>query len=285
MRNWTPSHILTLTLTTCLVMTLYGDVSAGEVGNVGSTSSFFQDNDADYVGGRGLITAEGPSGMYLNPTSGTLAKGQFTAQFFSSGLEDNFNNTGYYNALLSYGVTDWFEVGAVGYVRDLDRNIVVLNASSEPVLQPDGHSTAAAWPMARILILKDEQWWPEFSIGGYASIGHDSLDKATIFGAAYKRFVIQPKGFLRSIGFHTGVRQLWQDSDASAQRSAVDLVGYFGGEIELPNHLYLVSEVGTKEDDARFVPFSVGAQLRLPQGYGLSLAALQPGDQRTVALP
>ena len=45
---------------------------------------FFANNEGAYSGGRGLITASGPTGMFLNPTSGTLTKGAISAQVFGS---------------------------------------------------------------------------------------------------------------------------------------------------------------------------------------------------------
>ena len=54
----------------------------------------------------------------------------------------------------------------------------------------------AAGPMTRVRICKDEQLWPDLSVGAYLSARHDSLDEATVFNAACKRFVTQPKGLI-----------------------------------------------------------------------------------------
>ena len=92
---------------------------------------FFANNEGAYRGGRGLITASGPTGMFLNPTSGTLTKGAISAQVFGSiikpistlptGGQDQF---GYYNGLLGYGVTDWLEVGGLMQVVDRSNNAI-----------------------------------------------------------------------------------------------------------------------------------------------------------------
>src|SRR5215204_4899285 len=37
--------------------------------------------EAPYEAGRGLLTLEGPTGMFINPTSATLPQGAYTAQY------------------------------------------------------------------------------------------------------------------------------------------------------------------------------------------------------------
>src|SRR6187401_1278807 len=60
--------------------------------------------EEEYVGGRGLLTMEGPTGMFINPTSGTMPAGAFTAQYCF--FHPNWSATDplmAHGALLSYG--------------------------------------------------------------------------------------------------------------------------------------------------------------------------------------
>src|SRR5262245_3375262 len=42
-----------------------------------------------YEAGRGLLTLQGPSGMFINPTSATLPQGKFTLQYCNFYPENN----------------------------------------------------------------------------------------------------------------------------------------------------------------------------------------------------
>lgn len=71
------------------ILTFIIGVGMGSSGGFAQTAEsgapkFFANNDGAYSGGRGLITASGPTGMFLNPTSGTLTKGVISAQVFGS---------------------------------------------------------------------------------------------------------------------------------------------------------------------------------------------------------
>ena len=70
-----------------------------------------------YEAGRGLITLEGPSGMFINPTSATIPKGYSTIQYcmFLPNQNTDVIGNGFYGA---FGITDWFEVGAIGKYID-----------------------------------------------------------------------------------------------------------------------------------------------------------------------
>jgi hypothetical protein len=246
---------------------------------------FFANNDGDYKGGRGLITASGPTGMFLNPTSGTLAKGNISAQVFGStikpisdlptGGQDQF---AYYNGLLGYGVTDWFEVGGLMQVVDRSNNA-------------DQQSVAAGGGYARVRVLKDQGFLPEISVGGMFFEGNEMLDRRTLFTALSKRVDISDTGFLRGFRLHLGGRYYWQkDSSelgfkswrALAQRGDSAAVGYAGAELELPKHLFLVGEIQSRETGDQQQPFSFGLQFRHPEGFGLSVAMLRPGLQEAM---
>ena len=139
------------------------------------------------------------------------------------------------------------------------------------MLQPDGHRTAAR--LAR---------WHAFGSAKMNSYGRNAVSEH-IFRHVMTRWtkplsLVPPTNDLLSNPRDASISRLSHRLQtvlagfphASALRSSMDLIGYFDGEIELPNCLYLVSKMGTKEDDPRFVPFSAGTQLRLLSGYSLS---------------
>ena len=243
---------------------------------------FFANNEGAYNGGRGLITASGPTGMFLNPTSGTLTKGAISAQVFGSiikpistlptGGQDQF---GYYNGLLGYGVTDWLEVGGLMQVVDRSNNA-------------DQQTVAAGGGYVRVRVLKDQGLFPEVSVGGMFFEGNEMLDRQTLFTALSKRVDISDTGFFRGFRLHVGGRYYWQKDHSElgfknwttlAQRGDSAAVGYVGAELELPKHLFLVSEIQSRETGDQRQPFSVGFQFRHPEGFGLSVALLRPGLQ------
>ncbi len=244
-----------------LFLLAFPSICLGQAVTIPGTPS---QNGNHYLGGRGLITFEGVSGMFLNPTSGTLGSGQFTVQYCIAALEQNNDNLIGHAAMASFGITDWLEVGAQGLILDADNN-------------DDNQSFAVGGPLARIRLIKDHGWQPELSIGGMLREGNENLRRRTIFVAASKALGISPKGWLRAFRLHTGFRQFWQDSDV--KKSGTGSIVYVGGEVELPKYLFVVAEVSNKDNVFTDVPYSFGVQLRHPDGIGFSLAAIQPGDQ------
>jgi hypothetical protein len=122
-------------------------------------------------------------------------------------------------------------------------------------------------------------------------LGNEILRRGTIFLAASKRFAINEDGFVKAFRLHLGGRHFWQEAGDELsfrtwsylqQRGGEDTVGYAGGELQFPKHIYLVSEVQTKETGGRYIPWAAGLQLRHPSGFGLSLAVLQPGTQSSL---
>ena len=215
---------------------------------------------AAYRGGRGLITLEGPTGMFINPTSGTAEKGAITAQYCAAMLEQNDYTEVQHTAILSYGVTDWLELGLMGRVSILDTT---------------NDTVSAGGPWGRVRVLKDAGWFPEVSLGGILREGSGRLQKRTIFLAASKGYQFPQHWFIKSVRGHAGFRQIWQDGDFNEDDVSI---GYFGGEIELPMNLFIVGEVSTRDPDAfRETPSAIGVQFRHPSGFGFSLAAIQSG--------
>lgn len=236
------------------------------VGDTVSTTGLLASNHEGYVGGRGLITLEGVSGMFLNPTSGTLGKGQFVAQYCAGVLRQNSDYEIQHTAMFAYGVTDWLEVGGFFRVSELDN---------------DHQDVGAGGPLIRIRLLKEDGWIPEVSVGGMSRNGFEALTKHTIFVAASKRFVIDEDGFLKSVRTHVGFRQIWQDSDVNEANGSII---YTGIDVEVPFDIYIVSEVSNKDDVFNHTPFSIGLQWRPTRVIGLSIAGVQSGGEDNLSL-
>lgn len=215
-----------------------------------------------YEGGRGLITLEGPSGMFINPTSGTLPEGHGTVQY-AIFLPDNNTDVVGHGISASYGITDYGEIGVTGNFIDVDNDFI------------DDEFTAAG-PYARLRLSKDEGVVPEVSIGAYSHFGDDELESHAGFLAAYKRLPIDDNGFLRSVGVHGGAKHLWIDDDANPDDTS--FAGYGGVELEIPCRIYIVGEVQTKDSDFHDdIPYSFGVQWRAA-GISMSLAGIQNGS-------
>lgn len=229
----------------------------------------------------GNLTLEGPTGMFLNPTSALLKKNEIIVQYCAAILK--FNNTSLIDhyAIASYGLTDWLELGVTGRVWDMD---------SGPTYRG---SQSGGGPFARLRLLKEGRLLPEFSVGAVSVQGDPIVRKDTIFFAASKGLGLKERNLPIDLRFHAGVRQFWfgQGADANRPRQFYGLtqdvggsgindhVAYFGGEISLPKNLHFVSEISTPPAGATRTPYSVGLQLRSSEGYGFSLAGIQTGNQ------
>lgn len=219
--------------------------------------------EENYEAGRGLLTLEGPSGMFINPTSATLPENAGTLQACVFFPENKTDVVGY-GLVGSYGLTDEFELGAQSTLVDAD----------------GGKDRFAAGPLARYRLTKDEGSVPQLSLGAYSRLGDRVLNKGVVFLAAYKRLPIAEEGFVRSLGLHAGARSSWFDSDAAVSDSQA---GYGGVEVQLPLRLYAVGEVTTKDDDLnRHVPYAYGVQWRTA-GIAMSVAGIQNGGTDDVS--
>ena len=274
-----------------------------------------------YQASRGLITLEGPSGMFMNPTSATLPKGKFALNYclFFPNQDTDVVGQG---IMFSFGVMDWLEVGLIGNLTDVNADAIpdqtainraakkAANAAAKAAAKAaaggggagagggGGGAPAAAGgsaltgdkagyddefavggPLLRIRLLRDQQWWPELSVGGYLRWGTNAQDAGTIFVAASKRIPIDPEGFFKSITVQSGFRETWFDQDQGVNRVRDSARGYGGVELQLPYRIYLIGEYTQKNNDFdRRQPWAAGFQCRLP-GVELTCAALQDGGQ------
>jgi hypothetical protein len=221
-----------------------------------------------YVGGRGLLTVEGPTGMFLNPTSGTAPAGKFDPQACVLFFDVNGDHATGYGLLLTYGVTDWFEIGTYGLLVD----------GLNPAVT--GEETLLAGQInARVRLLRDEGGLPEVSVGGMIQEGHDPLRRHTLYIAASKGFDFGTHGLFQGARVHAGFRQFWQDPDVHEEEEGS--IFYIGAELKLPANWYLVGEVSTKDDVYEHTPYAVGLQYRGSVGgllSGLTIAVMQPGN-------
>jgi hypothetical protein len=212
-----------------------------------------------YTGGLGLITAEGPSGMFLNPTSGVHPKGAIVPNFCVSvanpeGTDDHAVAEGF-NVV--YGVLDNWEVGFQG---------LLVQPNTEDDLDAFGAQT-------RYRIVKDHDWIPEWSVGAYFLQGDDPLTKQDVFTALSKAFILHDGCYFNLVRFHLGGRFEWHEVLDDRP------VGYVGAEVRVMPMVYLVSEVSTKDDDVEEnTPYSFGIQVRSHKGFGFSLAGVQDGN-------
>jgi hypothetical protein len=137
--------------------------------------------------------------------------------------------------------------------------------------------------MARIRLLRDREWWPELSVGGYVKWGSPGISASTSFNnanafvAISKTIPIDEKGFLKTVTFQGGFREAWLDEAAAV--SNVNRV-YGGLEVQLPWRLFLIGEVTQRDDqvDPREIPYAAGIQWR-GRNFGCSLAVLQNGGE------
>lgn len=216
---------------------------------------------------RGLITLEGPSGMFINPTSATLPQNEFILNYCVLFFDTDTDVVGH-GILLSYGVRNWLEIGFVG-------NLLDINSPGPPSSED---TFVVGGPMARIRLLRDREWWPELSVGGYVKWGSPAFNNANAFVAISKTIPIDEKGFLKTVTFQGGFREAWLDDSAAV--SNVNRV-YGGLEVQLPWRLFLIGEVTQRAgvvQRPREIPYAAGIQLR-GRNFGCSLAALQNGGE------
>ncbi len=234
---------------------------------------WFAGNNGAYKGARGLVTLEGITGMYLNPTSGTLAAGKLTMQYCIAMLkQDSRQGTtqatrteNQHTAMATYGVTDWLELGLLGRVSDLDNNNQTISAGG---------------PLGRVRLFKDEGIWPELSIGGMLREGNERLEKRTVFVAGSKKKDLE-NDIVHSLRLHAGFRQFWQSSTVNVGDASIF---YLGGEVEFSKNVFLVGEMSTKDDVFKYVPFSAGFQIRSPDGKAFDVAVVQSGNDDEISM-
>lgn len=214
-----------------------------------------------YLGGLGLITTLGPTGLFQNATSGIIPKYAFSVEScmgFKENNGDHFNANG---VLLTYGVTDWLEVSGFGLIASgLD-------------LGPGGGSTLEIGQInVRARLTRDEGAMPEITVGGIGAFGDDPLVAHSLFLAASKGFALSDGPAMRSVRVHAGIRETWPDIGQDIT------TGFVGLELEVVRNLYLIGEVNTRDDSFTKTPWSAGLQYK-SNSFGMSLAVLQAPNE------
>jgi hypothetical protein len=229
--------------------------------------SFSRPTEPYYRGGRGLITLQGMSGMFLNPTSGTLNQGQLTIQyciFFNDYSTDVIGH----GLMVDYGVTDWLDVGLFGTLADVPGR----DLFESPYLGAGG-------PFARVRLLKEKGWIPELSVGGIYTDGGalgDLFAKKEVFVAGSKSWEIDRDGYLKSVRLHLGYRYL---SRTEAPIPQDESYVYGGVEVELPYSFFLIGELSSSNLNERGdqdLPYAVGIQWKPNNVLGISIAHMNP---------
>jgi hypothetical protein len=211
---------------------------------------------------RGLITSEGPSGMFINPTTATLTQGAWAFGYCAVLTSQDTDILGNH-MFISYGVRDWLELGVVAHM---------VNVTVDGQELPKG-DYGSGGPMARVRLHRDIDNWPEISIGAYATMGTDALDSKNVFLGASKTIPINEKCFFKTVTFQSGFRESWIEApDRNTNR-------FYGGvEVQLPHDIYLIGEVtqfSHRKD--QFTPWAAGIQWR-GRRLGLTAAIVQSGD-------
>ena len=123
----------------------------------------------------------------------------------------------------------------------------------------------------KVRLLKDQGPWPEIGIGGIFLFGDEALERKTLYVALSKGVKLSDGRFFRSVRGHIGFRQTWFEVGEDGS------FGYVGLDLEFFRHTYLVAEVSNKSAGAVHVPWAAGIQVRHPDGFGFTLAAVQTG--------
>ncbi len=229
-----------------------------------ANQSFSSDGNYSNVDSIGLISTLGPTGLFQNATSGILPKNAFSVESCMAFKEANGDHFTANGVLVTYGVTDWLELSGFGlFVHDLDT--VRVGSSHLEIGQVN----------ARARLLREDLSMPEISVGGIVGFGDEPLVTHSVFLAGSKGFKLNDGDFMRSFRLHAGIRQSW------LEQNDIDVTtAFFGAELEVVRHLYLVGEVNTRDNDFLKTPWSAGLQYK-SNDFGFSAAVMQsPDDTR-----
>ncbi|HEV8674891.1 MAG TPA: hypothetical protein VGX21_12660 [Methylomirabilota bacterium] len=231
-----------------------------------ATGRLAMTTEEPYVGGRGLITDTLTTGMFINPTSGILNNLQFTLQYCAL----IFHNPGPgketivgHGAIAGFGLLDWVEIGAAGLLVDTPG--------------PDDNPKVGG-PTVKVRLLKDRGGLPEIGVGGVFLFGDKAIEQNTVYVALSKGLRLSDGPFFRSVRGHIGFRQTWVEVGEDGS------FGYVGGEVEVFRHTFVVAEVSNKSGGADKIPWAAGLQVRHPDGFGFTLAAVQTGGLANLAV-
>jgi hypothetical protein len=209
----------------------------------------------------GLITKEGPTGMFLNPLAEVSPPQTINAQ------------TCWLHQDLPAGVADW-NIFMVAHTLPTATELGLLANLATP---QGGSVEAAVGGFLRQLVWPEARWLPitpAFAVG--ATAFHTDIRtpgfnaRATAFAVLSK--TLTPPGFRVPVRGHLGGRFI----DFADPTDASDVTGYLGLEVEVLRNLRLIGEVNSRTTADTTTPFAVGLQFSLAK-LGLSVAAINSG--------
>jgi hypothetical protein len=217
--------------------------------------------------------------MFLNPTSGTPAKGSLTTQACIGDYSWGNEKIEYTAGIITYGVTDDIELG---WTHNRDRH-------PKASLNHDW-----AGPHARFRLLRETRTSPEVSVGGISLRGQLMHQRDDWFLALSKR--LSKPTCRRGLRLHLGMKGSSMNGESfrsyfaakkqpwhrGMSKSHVNVV-YGGLEYSLSDAISLITEVSTKGDDHYpKTPWAAGFQYKKPgQNFGCTLSLVQTGYLNT----
>ncbi len=227
-------------------------------------------------GSRGVITINGLPGMFINPTSGTLPKGEISVQACISDIDWVGDDSYWKGLLVGYGFSDRFEL-AFSHTGFDNRT--------------DDKAVDASGPAMRYRFLDEDISGWEGSVGVFWRPGTKYVAKRG-GNLAFSR-KIGKVAIDREIRLHLGGKTFKQDGswtgkwlgnlNSSLAKDTATLV-YGGIEVQLKGNFSLISEISSKGGFYTKTPWAFGAQYKKAGGFGCSLGLVQPGYSKNPGL-
>jgi hypothetical protein len=247
----------------CLVLAGLGGLTGGMSGSAEPLSP----------GSHGAITLEGAPGMFLNPTSGTLPRGQFAFNACVSSFQSQADTLTWGGALGTYGLSDDLELGyAWGrYDNHTDRKIFHVGG-----------------PALRWRFLRETSGRPEMAVGYVGRFGDGVIERQTGYLALSK--LVSRKSARHGVRLHAGVRAFRQDPDQVGKWFASSLtrrsatIPYAGVSVALSRDFDAVGEFSGKGSYSPKTPWAIGVQFHRPNGFACTLSLMQLGYAKRPAV-
>jgi hypothetical protein len=218
---------------------------------------------------RGVININGVPGMFNNPTSGTLSKGELSVQACISDQDWVGDDAYWKGVFVGYGVSDRFELGYSHSGLD--------NRS-------DGKTVDASGAAFRYRFMDEDISGWEASIGAYHRPGTKYVARTGGNIAFSKK--IRDLSNNREVRLHLGVKTFkqegswvarWLGNTNSSLTKDSATIAYGGLEVQLNKSLYAIGEVSSTGDFYTKTPWAAGLQYKTANGFGCSLGMVQPG--------
>jgi hypothetical protein len=202
----------------------------------------------------GNITAEIPSGMFLNPTAEVQPAG---TSVIESCWANQKAKAGTYNGVNAFG----------SYTFPTKTEVGVILVFVDP---PAGDQKTAPGAFVRQLLRGEEGLYPAVAVGAtYFEESDDVLTRRSVFASVSK--TVTPKGAAMPVRLHVGGK--WIQTPSNEDKTV-----YGGAEIDLTKDFSLIGETEAKDEFDTKMPYAVGVQYRYKGRLGLSLAAMNGGN-------